>query len=289
MIFVRLLDKAAIIEHRHNEVEKDNRWRLATVTQVEELKLVISMVPIWVASLPFGLCVAQTSTFFIKQGSIMNRRLVGSFEMPPASIFSFGALGMIISLTIYDKMLVPFLRRVTGNERGMSILQRMWIGMAFAVVGMITAAAVESKRLREVEEQRMSVFWLVPQFIILGLGDGFTLVGLQEYFYDQVPDNMRSLGIAFYLSVIGAANFLSSLLITLVDRLTDKGGDGGWIAKDLNGSRLDYFYWLLAAINGVNLCIFAYLASRYSYKRVQRKTGIANFSEGDNDQDSRFP
>lgn len=45
----------------------------------------------------------------------------------------------------------------------------------------------------------MSVFWLAPPFMILGTGDAFSLVGLQEYFYDQVPYIMRSLGIAFYL------------------------------------------------------------------------------------------
>ncbi|THG18418.1 hypothetical protein TEA_023762 [Camellia sinensis var. sinensis] len=37
----------------------------------------------------------------------------------------------------------------------------------------------------------MSVFWLAPEVIILGIGDGFTLVGLQEYFYDQVSNSMN--------------------------------------------------------------------------------------------------
>lgn len=44
----------------------------------------------------------------------------------------------------------------------------------------------------------MSVFWLAPQFLIIGVADGFALVGLQEFFYDQVPDSMRSTGIALY-------------------------------------------------------------------------------------------
>ncbi|KAF8402992.1 hypothetical protein HHK36_011086 [Tetracentron sinense] len=292
---LRFLDKAAIIEETK---DKENRsiqkqespWRLATVTKVEEMKLVFNMVPIWFTSLPFGICVAQASTFFIKQGSTMNRKIGHNFNIPPASIYSFAAIGMIITVSIYEKILVPILRRATGNERGIKILQRIGIGMVFSISAMIVAALVERKRLSIAEMEivqggrtgslSMSVFWLAPQFMILGIGDAFTLVGLQEYFYDQVPDSMRSLGIAFYLSVMGIANFLSSLLITIVDHVTEKGGSS-WFGKDLNQSRLDNFYWLLAVINGMNLGVYVFMARRYSYKNVQRGGAVADCCEGD--------
>ncbi|XP_057979084.1 protein NRT1/ PTR FAMILY 5.6-like [Malania oleifera] len=289
---LRFLDKAAVVEDKENP--SNNRrmspWRLATVTQVEELKLVLNMIPIWLTSLTFGVTVAQASTFFVKQGSTMNRKIGDSFEIPPASVYALSAVGMIISVTIYDKILVPMLRKATGSERGINILQRIGIGMIFSVLSMAVAAVVERNRLRLVEEESigggsigptvpMSVFWLVPQFMILGIGDGFTLVGLQEYFYDQVPDSMRSLGIAFYLSVIGVGSFLSSFLITVADHVTQKIGTS-WFGKDLNNSRLDNFYWLLAVLNGLNLCVFVFVASRYTYKTVQ-KVAVADSYEGD--------
>ncbi|KAK8685442.1 hypothetical protein V6N13_041443 [Hibiscus sabdariffa] len=279
---LKFLDRAAIVEDRENSYEKQGPWRLATVTKVEEMKLVINMIPIWLTTLPFGICVAQAATFFIKQGVIMNRK-IGNFEIPPASIYSLAAIGMIVSVLIYEKVLVPVLRKATGNERGINILQRIGIGMVFSVTTMIVAALVEKKRLAAVKNDplngslSMSVFWLAPQFLIIGAGDGFTLVGLQEYFYDQVPDSMRSLGIAFYLSVIGAANFFSSLLITLVDHITKKGGES-WFGKDLNSSRLDNFYWLLAIITLANLFVFVFVAKRYTYKNVQ-SVAVANCNE----------
>ncbi|EYU41789.1 hypothetical protein ABFS82_10G025900 [Erythranthe guttata] len=274
---LKFLDKAAIIENGQTSAEKQNPWRLSTVTKVEEMKLIINMIPIWLTTLPFGICVAQAATFFIKQGTTLDRKITDEFTIPPASIYALAAIGMIFSVTVYDRALIPFLRRVTKNERGINILQRIGIGMVFSVITMVVAALVEKKRLNLVRENpikgsvSMSVFWLAPQFLIIGIGDGFTLVGLQEYFYDQVPDSMRSLGIALYLSVIGVANFLSSLLITVVDRLTEKGGKS-WFGKDLNSSRLDYFYWLLAGITGVNLVVYAFVASRYSYKNVKKTT-----------------
>ncbi|KAJ8570729.1 hypothetical protein K7X08_037701 [Anisodus acutangulus] len=278
---LKFLDKAAIPDGTQDSiVQLQNPWRLATVTKVEELKLVINLIPIWLTTIPFGICVAQAATFFIKQGVTLDRKIVHNFEIPPASIFALAAIGMIVSVSIYDKILVPVLRRATGNERGISILQRIGIGMIFSVTTMIVAALVERKRLNLVHKNplegssSMSVFWLAPQFLIIGFGDGFTLVGLQEYFYDQVPDSMRSLGIAFYLSVIGAANFVSSLLITIVDHITEKG-DKSWFGKDLNSSRLDYFYWLLAIITAVNLCVYVIVARNYSYKNVHCKATMS--------------
>lgn len=243
-------------------------WRLATVTQVEETKLVLAMVPIWVATLPFGMAAAQVSTFFIKQGSVMDRRMGPHFVLPPASIFALSAIGMIATVAIYDKVLVPYLRRATGGERGISILRRVGIGMALAVVALAVAAVVERRRLLSPSPASMSVLWLLPQFVLIGVGDGFALVGLQEYFYDQVPDNMRSLGIGLYLSVIGAGSFLSSLVITAADRASSRGGHASWFAKDLNHSRLDLYYWLLTCIGAVNLVFYAVVATRYSYKAV---------------------
>ncbi|ONK76875.1 uncharacterized protein A4U43_C02F760 [Asparagus officinalis] len=276
----RFLDRAAIIEQKTNVDVVADKWRLATVTQVEELKLLLSVIPIWVASLPFGICVAQASTFFIKQGSIMNRKITANLEIPPAALYSFAAISMIISVSFYDKMLVPLLRKITRNERGITILQRMGIGMMFSVLSMVVSALIEKKRLNV---HSMSVFWLVPQFTILGIADGFTVVGLQEYFYDQLPDSMRSLGIAFYLGVMGASNFLSSFLISAVDNITERGGGDGWFAKDLNKSRIDCFYWLLAGISGLNLGVYAYVATRYSYKKVkgQGRVGVGDTFESE--------
>ncbi|TQD89425.1 hypothetical protein C1H46_025068 [Malus baccata] len=274
---ILFLDKAAIIEENENTSwdQKHNPWRLTTLTRVEEVKLILNMIPIWLTSLTFGLCVAQASTFFVKQAATMDLHITDNFKIPPASIYSLGGIAMLISVTVYDKILVPILRKATGNERGINILTRIGIGMIFSVIAMSAAALVETKRLKADQPQSMSVFWLAPQYIILGFGDGFTLVGLQEYFYDQVPDSMRSLGIAFYLSVIAVGSFISSFLIIVVDHVTGKGGNS-WFGKDLNSSRLDNFYWLLAAMNGLNLCVYGLLARGYTYKNVERRVVVAD-------------
>ncbi|KAL2940450.1 Protein NRT1/ PTR FAMILY 5.7, partial [Bienertia sinuspersici] len=246
----RFFDKAAIIEEQENnglgKKTHNNPWRLATVTQVEEMKLIMNIVPVWLTCLVLGVGISQGSTFFVKQASAMNRKMFKHFEVPAASVYTLTAVGMIVTIILYDKVLLPYLRRATGNERGINILTRIGIGMVLLTISMLISAIVEKERLKLANQGKiMNAFWLTPQFLMLGIADGFSLVGMQEYFYEQVPDSMRSLGMAFYLSVIGVGSFLSSFLIEIVDYVTGMKGGDKWIGKDLNHSRLDYFYWLV--------------------------------------------
>ncbi|KAK7379317.1 hypothetical protein VNO80_04775 [Phaseolus coccineus] len=276
---LRFLDKAAIIEEKHVE-QKESPWRLVTVTRVEETKLVINLIPIWLTSLTVGVCVAQGTTLFVKQAAAMNLKISDNFKIPAASMSSVSAVGTLITVPIYDRIIVSILRKVTGNERGINILRRISIGMALSVMLMVVAALVEAKRLRMAthnaltigmaNHNTMSVLWLIPQYLILGIADSFSLIGLQEYFYDQVPDSMRSLGMALYLSVLGVGFFLSSFLIIIVDHLTGKNGKS-WIGKDINSSRLDRFYWMLAVINALVLCFFLLVTKGYTYKSVHMR------------------
>lgn len=130
---------------------------------------------------------------------------------------------------------------------------------------MTVAALVESMRLKIVHMEitqegkrgplSMIVFWLPLQYLILGLGDGFTLVGLQEYFYDQVPDSMRSLGIA----LLSDHNWNRELFKHQNCRSNHRGkGDKTWIGKDLNVSRLYNFLLVASSIKWVDfmcLCV----------------------------------
>lgn len=287
----RFLDKAAIIEEKYVEQEV-NPWRLTTVTRVEETKLVLNIVPIWLTLLASGACAAQGSTFYVKQAAATDLNIGNGFEIPPASLNAISAIGTLIGIPIYDKIFVPIMRKITGNERGISILSRINIGLTLSAIIMVLSALVEVKRLRMLENEilrtgetgqvTMSVYWLLPQNLLAGFADAFLMVGIQEYFYDEVPDSMRSLGLALYFSVFGIGNFLSNFIIVVVDHVTAKSGKS-WIGKDINSSRLDNFYWMLAAISSLNVCVFLVISKRYTYKTVQRRTTETNGYKSDDE------
>ncbi|CAI9091573.1 OLC1v1026640C3 [Oldenlandia corymbosa var. corymbosa] len=285
---LRCLDKAAIVE---DNAQRINTKRLATVTMVEETKLVFNLFPIWLTSVIFGVCLAQSPTFFIKQSSMMNRKIGNGYEIPPPSVGTVGPITMLLAVALYEKILIPALRNVKGDERGLKILQRIGIGMIFPILGMAIAALVERKRLglakEEVEQENqtgqilpMSVFWILPQYIIFAIADTFALVGLQEFFYEQAPESMRSLGVAFLYSALGVGNFVSGFIISITANITEKLGTS-WFGKDLNNSRLDKFYWLMTIISALNLGMYVFFAKRQMYKNVKNKMSVANDLEVD--------
>ncbi|GLJ13509.1 hypothetical protein SUGI_0214040 [Cryptomeria japonica] len=275
----RFLDKATIATDLDHENKTNIDWRLCTATQVEQVKLVLRLIPIWVTCLVYGVICAQTPTFFTKQGSTMDRRIIGDFKIPSANMQSFISLTVLVLVPVYDRIFVPLARSITGNERGITLLQRIGVGMFISVISMIVAAMTEMKRLQAAREYGLidmpqvtiplSVWWLLPQYILFGISDVFTYLGLQEYFYDQMPDSMRSLGVALYLSIFGVGSFLSSILISIIEDLSSRVMGQNWFTDNLNRAHLDYFYWLLAALNSLFLCIYLSFARKFIYKEEE--------------------
>ncbi|XP_073128802.1 protein NRT1/ PTR FAMILY 5.4 [Henckelia pumila] len=274
----RFLDKATLMDETDTSSEqKRNPWRLCSVSQVEEVKLVLQLIPIWLSCLMFAVVIAQLSTYFTKQTSTMNRFITKTYQIPPASFQVFTGLTILTSVLLYERALVPFARRFTNHPSGITMLQRIGIGLIFSILTMAVAACVESKRVRVARQNGlldvpkavvpMAVWWVIPQYMLCGVSDVFTIVGLQELFYDQMPAEMRSIGAAAYISVTGVGSFLSIGLISIVQGVSSKAGHE-WLGDNLNRANLAYFYWVLAALSAVNFCGYVYVARRVVYKKI---------------------
>ncbi|KAG2724002.1 hypothetical protein I3760_02G198100 [Carya illinoinensis] len=267
----RFLDKAAI-----KDSNLDPSRPPCTVTQVEGAKLILGMILIWLVTLIPSTIWAQINTLFVKQGTTLNRSLGPNFQIPAASLGSFVTLSMLIFVPMYDRYFVPFMRQRTGNSRGITLLQRLGIGFIIQVIATGVAYAVEVRRMHVIRVNHivgpkqivpMSIFWLLPQYVLLGIADVFNAIGLLEFFYDQSPENMQSLGTTFFTSGIGVGNFLNSFLVTMVDKITGRDGGKSWIGDNLNDCRLDYYYVFLLVISIINLGAFLWASSKYVYKK----------------------
>ncbi|XP_052186833.1 protein NRT1/ PTR FAMILY 5.1 [Diospyros lotus] len=267
----RFLDKAAMREGKSP----------CTVTQVEEAKLVLGMAMIWLVTLVPSTIWAQINTLFVKQGTTLDRGLGSDFKIPAASLGSFVTLSMLLCVPMYDRYFVPLARKKTGNPRGITLLQRLGVGFVIQIVAIAIAYAVEVRRMHVIRLHGttaptstvpMTIFWLLPQYVLLGVADVFNAIGLLEFFYDQSPEDMQSLGTTFFTSGIGVGNFLNSFLVTLVDRVTGKDDGKSWIGKNLNDSHLDHYYGFLLVISAINLGAFLWASSVYVYKKESTST-----------------
>lgn len=278
----RFLDKAAV-QYQDEKIEGTiHSWKLCTVTQVEELKSVLRLLPIWASGIIFSTVYGQMSTMFVLQGDTMDPHLGPNFKIPAASLSIFDTISVIIWVPIYDRIIVPVARRITGNERGFTQLTRMGIGLIISIFAMVAAGILEVVRLKMVARLNlydddgylpMTILWQVPQYFIIGAAEVFTFIGQLEFFYDQAPDAMRSMCSALSLTTMALGNYLSTLLVIIVTKITTRNGQPGWIADNLNRGHLDYFYWLLAILSLVNFLVYLLIAKWYTYKKPMNVTG----------------
>lgn len=119
----RFLDKAAIIQKSQQQQSKIqiNPWRLCRVTQVENAKILLSMIPIFCCTIIMTLCLAQLQTFSIQQGFTMDTRITNSFHIPPASLPIIPIAFLIIIIPVYDQIIIPILRKFTGIPTGTGV------------------------------------------------------------------------------------------------------------------------------------------------------------------------
>lgn len=236
----------------------------------ENAKVVLRLLPIWTMLLMFAVIFQQPATFFTKQGMTMKRNIGSNFKIPPATLQSAITLSIILLMPLYNKILIPITRLVTCDEKGISVMKRMGIGMFLSVIAMAIAAIVETTRLQmsrkmgsQSETVPLSIFWLLPQYILLGISDIFTVVGMQEFFYNEVPIRMRTMGFALYTSVFGVGSYLSAISISLVEIFTSSKGKPSWFSDNMNEACLDKYYWLLALLSALSLLMYVILCKCY--------------------------
>jgi peptide/histidine transporter 3/4 len=215
----------------------------------------------------------------------MIRSIGPHFQIPAASLQALLGLTIMITIPLYDQVLVPIARKFSGHHSGITLLQRVGIGLSISLLAMVVAALVEAKRVRIAKQHDlidkpeaivpMSVWWLLPQHILCGLAEVFTFVGLQELFYDQMPESLRSLGAAAYISVIGVGSFISTAIISIVQAISSSCGEK-WLGNNLNRAHLDYYYWVIAGLCTLNLCVYIGIAMRFVYKKVEGNDTVAS-------------
>ncbi|KAF8380485.1 hypothetical protein HHK36_027972 [Tetracentron sinense] len=275
----RFLDKAAIKDPDDMEsgFTKVNQWYLSTLTDVEEVKMVIRMVPIWATTIMFWTVYAQMTTFSVSQATTMNRHIGNSFQIPAGSLTVFFVASILLTVPVYDRLIVPVTRKLLKNPQGLTPLQRIGVGLVLSILAMVAAALTELKRLRAARENGLtndptaeiplSVFWLVPQFFLVGSGEAFAYIGQLDFFLRECPKGMKTMSTGMFLSTLSLGFFVSSLLVSIVHKIT--GDTRPWLSDNLNQGKLYNFYWLLAVLSVLNLGVYMVCAKWYVYKETR--------------------
>ncbi|KAJ9152618.1 hypothetical protein P3X46_026165 [Hevea brasiliensis] len=290
----KFLDRAAFISSRDMEDRRQgchNPWLLCPITQVEEVKCILRLLPIWLCTIIYSVVFTQMASLFVEQGAAM-KTTISNFRIPPASMSSFDILSVAFFIFLYRRVLDPLVGRIRNSKsKGLTELQRMGIGLVIAIMAMVSAGIVECYRLKYARRDcthcqgssTLSIFWQVPQYALIGASEVFMYVGQLEFFNAQTPDGLKSFGSALCMTSISLGNYVSSLLVTMVMKISTVDHMPGWIPGNLNRGHLDRFYFLLAALTTIDFVVYMACARWYKCIKLEGKA-----MENDDDDEDNF-
>ncbi|NXD88376.1 S15A3 protein, partial [Halcyon senegalensis] len=109
----------------------------------------------------------------------------------------------------------------------------------------------------------LPIWWQVPQYLLLGIGEVFTSIPALEFSYTEAPESMRGATMGLFFFTSGLGSLLGSGLLTLLSLPTH-----GWTRcpKDsgsINRCRLDNYLFLLGGIQSITCLLFSWVSRRY--------------------------
>ncbi|KAH7858959.1 hypothetical protein Vadar_029797 [Vaccinium darrowii] len=265
---LRFLNKACIIRNPEEispEGEASNAWTLCTVDQVEELKSLIRVIPLWSSSIMMSVNISQ-GTFHLLQARSMDRHITPGFQLPAGSFAMFTIIGAVIWVIVYDRIMIPLASKIRRKPFLVSVKVRMGVGLFCSFLAMVVAAIVEHYRRQKAIQNgyydnptgvvNMSAMLLVPQYVLNGIAEALNVIASNEFFYSELPKNMSSIAVALSGFGMTVGSLLASLIMSTVNNITKSGGKESWISKNINKGHYESYYWLLGVLSSVNLLYF---------------------------------
>ncbi|XP_038875640.1 protein NRT1/ PTR FAMILY 7.3-like isoform X3 [Benincasa hispida] len=280
----KFLDRAAILTAEEinlicNQSQTPNPWQICPVTQVEEVKCILRLLPVWLCTIFSSVVFIQMLSLFVEQGAAMDTIVVSNFHIPPASMTAFDIVSTTMFIMLYDRLIVPLYIRIAKRKpKPPNELQRIGIGLAIAIVALVIAGFVEQKRLKHAsvsgkETSSLSIFWQTPQYVLVGVSEAFVYVAQMDFFTSQIPEGLKSLGMGLSMSSSAMGSYLASLILTTVMAITKTNGKLGWVPPNLNDGHLDRFFFLSAALTALNLAFYVVCAKRYKGSVIEKRDG----------------
>ncbi|XP_010425996.1 PREDICTED: protein NRT1/ PTR FAMILY 2.3-like [Camelina sativa] len=264
---LRFLNRAALMtkdDVNNISGSVNNIWRLCTVQEVEDLKAVLRVFPLWLAIIFVSVPMVMQSSLIVLQALVTDRGLGPHFEVPAGSLQVIVLISACIVIMMNNWLVYPMYQKLT--HKPLTPLQKVGIGQVLTILSMAVSAVVEAKRLKTIEtEHLMSVLWLFPPLVIVGVGEAFQFPANIEFFYGEFPESLRNTATSLTSVVIGISFYISTALIHLIQRTTK------WLPNDINHGRVDNVYWVLVIVGVLNFGYFIVCAWFYKYRNLKNE------------------
>ncbi|XP_021803272.1 protein NRT1/ PTR FAMILY 5.6-like [Prunus avium] len=244
--------------------------RLTKIFRVQDTKTILTLIATCTTCIITGVVISIGNTYFIEQATDLNH-YVGSLWVP---VIFFPVFFQELS----KKLCAREIKWCAGfREFGIAV------SMVFATLCCITAAKVETRRLGLVESEgfvdeptsviSMTMFWLLPQFLLLGVAEDLSERSVIKIFTEKleiktpeedvdaeaIREDKKMYMKMFAQAVSGVGIICGVLSVYVVGEVSAKVGGTSWFQYTLNKSHLDNYYWALAALTAANLVVYVLL------------------------------
>lgn len=263
------------------KIRYGGRYDVDLVDDVKSLKKIIILFAIMI---PYWLVYIQMETMFVVQGlktRILSEHILDTFGykhivMPVAWLSLIDSIAILVLIPILDTFIYPFFKKTSGNICGSF---RIVLGMSFSALAVIIAGLFETFRLQYILQDPahntivqiisnttfiaadVSIFWQVPQYILVAFGEVFCSVSIVYYAYSVAPKSMESIIMGLFYFFSGVGNLLGGVLLVSLKSVIFSGEN----EDDINcsGCKLNYYFYLLGLLQIVGIVLFIWSNARY--------------------------
>lgn len=144
----------------------------------------------------------QQGSRWTYQAKRMNGDL-GFYVIKPDQMQMVNPLLILAFIPLFDSVVYPLLSRV-GLRRP---LQKLTLGGILAGIAFLLSALVQFQ-IEASPANSINMLWLVPQYVVMTMGEVmFSVTGL-SFSYEQAPESMKSVVTSFWLLTVAFGNLI---------------------------------------------------------------------------------
>ena len=237
-------------------------------TFIDDTKSLLYLLPIFSLTVPFNVCYNQMTTAFLSQGLKLRSDFFG-LPMAPSLMQNVDPIAVIVFSFFVEYLLYNKLRDANKMP---SVLTRFFIGCCMGTLALLCAMGLELAIMHSRDPiADISIWWQVPQFSFIALGEIFLISTSYEVAFTYAPEPLKAVGSALNLFFLAIAAGISAGLVEACGSWMpdyDASNPASW-----QNSHYDYYFIMLASISFasgvVSLALNPYF-KRHVVKPIER-------------------
>uniref|UniRef100_A0A0D3G6A2 Uncharacterized protein n=1 Tax=Oryza barthii TaxID=65489 RepID=A0A0D3G6A2_9ORYZ len=150
-------------------------WRVCTVRQVEDLKAVLRILPLWSSSIFLSISIGVQLNFTVLQALAMDRA-IGRFHVPAASMVVSSFVAVVV--TLYYQEFPPSLKNTASGMVAMIVALGFYLSTALVdAVRRATAWLPDNMNASRLE----NLYWLLAVLVAINFGYYLACAKLYKY------------------------------------------------------------------------------------------------------------